>query len=614
MTTVDCDVAVIGGGFGGVAAAIALTDCGLKVVLTEEFPWIGGQVSSQALCVLDDLDHPSGERTGITRRYAAFRERTRAYYRYAYKLSPFGAAQLHLCAGNARCSHLTAEPQVAHRCLTEWLAPAVAAGRLTLLTGLTPTSARRSADSRCVESIVCLPTGAMSGSSTPATTEIRARFFLDATETGDTYPLLNLAYRLGAEAQSEFNEPHALPQADRSAIQCFTYCAMVEFVPGGNFTIAKPAGYETIRDAAGFHLSGPGSSPAEPSYFFRARTLKSGQRIVPFWYYRCVVDSANFEGVNGRACINVKSNDYHDAAYLEQPRRAEILVDARRLTAAYLYWLQTEAPRDEGGRGYPELRPMTEATGTTDGIAQAPYVREGRRLAARTTVIEQDLSVAFQTGARARHFADGVALGGYAIDIHARAGQDGPSIWQEARPYQVPLGALVTAELDNFAVAGKGIGVTQVANGAYRMHPSEWSIGEAAGELAAFCLAHDCSPPVAGPARIAFQRRLAERGMPVYWFEDLPFDHPAFVAAQLLAVSGVWPGTADHLRFDGDQSLGRHRAVFLQVMDRLATVGLDVELLRESCLNAQNGRKYDVVHQILALIDRQQGWPRILER
>ena len=120
----QADVAVIGGGFGGVAAALAATGRGFHVVLTDEFDWIGGQVTSQALCVLDELYDPVGE-TIMNARYAEFRERIRAHYRTKYRLSPTGAAQLHLCPGNAACAPVTAEPHVAHAVLQDMLAEAV---------------------------------------------------------------------------------------------------------------------------------------------------------------------------------------------------------------------------------------------------------------------------------------------------------------------------------------------------------------------------------------------------------------------------------------------------------------------------------------------------------
>src|SRR5277367_3177767 len=110
------DVAIIGGGFGAVAAALALTDRGYRVILTDEFDWIGGQVTSQALCILDELYDPTGESI-MNARYADFRRRLREHYKTKYRLSPLGASQLDFCAGNAACTPVTAEPHVAHAVL-----------------------------------------------------------------------------------------------------------------------------------------------------------------------------------------------------------------------------------------------------------------------------------------------------------------------------------------------------------------------------------------------------------------------------------------------------------------------------------------------------------------
>jgi NADPH-dependent 2,4-dienoyl-CoA reductase/sulfur reductase-like enzyme len=45
----SCDVAVIGGGVGGCAAALAAARNGMRVILTEETDWVGGQLTSQAV-------------------------------------------------------------------------------------------------------------------------------------------------------------------------------------------------------------------------------------------------------------------------------------------------------------------------------------------------------------------------------------------------------------------------------------------------------------------------------------------------------------------------------------------------------------------------------------
>ncbi len=601
--TLQTDVAIIGGGLGGVAAALALTDRGCRVVMTDQFGWIGGQTTSQALCVLDELYDPMGE-TIMNARYADFRRRLREHYRTNYRLSPMGTAQQHLCVGNAACSSVTAEPHVAYAVIREMLADAEHRGRLTILPRHVPISAERTRDR--VTAITC-----RSLKQPSRTCTLKAAFFLDGTETGDTYPLLKLDHGLGADPRWLTGEEHAPAEAVPDAVQSFTYCLVVEFVPGGDFTIPKPDGYERLRDTQPFRLGNLGATREQPGKFFELTFNENGHRVVPFWLYRCLVDHRNFDDPklpHSRAVINVGSNDYKGESFIDHPEPEQVLEAARQLSRAYLYWLQTEAPRDDGGRGYPELRPMPEATGTPDGLAQAPYIREGRRLRACQTVVEEDLSTRHQPHARARQFSNSVGLGAYMIDIHDRsAGTKG--MVQMTRPYQVPLGSLVCAELTNFAVANKGIGVTQIANGAYRLHPLEWAIGEAAGELAAYCLEHRPEHPnLTGQALFDYQRRLLRVGIPLYWYEDLPPQDPAFEAAQLLALTDLWPGQPDHLRFEGHQSICRHRPMFLRVCQNLAELGCDVTPIRDLHVIAHGSRKADVIHQLVQYLDR-IGWP-----
>ena len=90
-----------------------------------------------------------------------------------------------------------------------------------------------------------------------------------------------------------------------------------------------------------------------------------------------------------------------------------------------LYWLQTEAPRADGGTGFPGLRLRGDVTGTADGLAQAPYIRESRRIRAEYTVVEQDLSLAVRGDAGRRAATrDSVGVGMYRIDLHPSTGGD----------------------------------------------------------------------------------------------------------------------------------------------------------------------------------------------
>jgi hypothetical protein len=71
----------------------------------------------------------------------------------------------------------------------------------------------------------------------------------------------------------------------------------------------------------------------------------------------------------------------------------------------------------------------------------------------------------------------------------------------------------------------KNLGTTHLTNGCYRLHPVEWTIGEAAGVLAAYCLTNKLSPRQVRntPHHLAdFQRLLANTlGFELAWPEPL---------------------------------------------------------------------------------------------
>ena len=207
--------------------------------------------------------------------------------------------------------------------------------------------------------------------------------------------------------------------------------------------------------------------------------------------------------------------------------RAAHLADAKQLSLSMVYWLQTEAPRPDGGTGWPGLRLRGDLLGTDDGLAMAPYIRESRRILARVTIREQDVSAKYRPGdTLAERYEDSVGIGYYRIDLHPSTGGDNyidvPSL-----PFRIPLGALIPQRVTNVLAAAKNIGTTHLTNGCYRLHPVEWNIGEAAGALAAHCL-HTGHTPAAihvDPAlRAAFQQLLVTQGVELVWPENLHLD------------------------------------------------------------------------------------------
>jgi hypothetical protein len=117
------------------------------------------------------------------------------------------------------------------------------------------------------------------------------------------------------------------------------------------------------------------------------------------------------------------------------------------------------------------------------------------------------------------------------------------------------MSALLPREPLNFLPAGKNLGVTHLTNGAFRLHPVEWNVGEAAGMIAALYL-EGGSFPSAGNV----QAGLAERGVPLVWFDDLAPDDPAFAAIQLAALRGIYPIASSDLHAAPDAPVTRGEA------------------------------------------------------
>ena len=175
--------------------------------------------------------------------------------------------------------------------------------------------------------------------------------------------------------------------------------------------------------------------------------------------------------------------------------------------------MASEAPRIDGGQGFPGLRLRADVMGTQDGMAKYPYVREARRIVAETTIREQDCGI---------KYPDSIGIGYYPIDLHPTTAGDN-YIDFDTKPFQIPLGALLPQRMENVLPACKNIGTTHVTNGCYRLHPVEWSIGEAVGALVAFAQSKRTTPrAVRGSARLLeeFQQTLTAQGVELAWPSD----------------------------------------------------------------------------------------------
>lgn len=526
------DVLIVGASLGGVAAALAAGRAGADVLLVEPSDWIGGQLTAQGVCTPDE--NAWIESGGCTASYQALRAEIRDHYRVNHRLSAIGLAQERLNPGSCWVSRLSAEPRMAMRILRGTL------GRIpniSLVHRAWPVQ---------VEVIHDQIRSAAFQQHDGSVLRVTPRVALDATDLGNLLPLAQAEHRLGAESRHETGEPDGPPEPRPDWIQPFTFCFALELRPHGeNHTVEPPEDYSALRELQGYHV------------FDGAMRSMFGD--YGWWDYRRVIAARNFDDAAfpcDVAMINTGSNDYRGGALpaITQETSIEVVRRARRASLGYAHWLQTECPREDqpGALGYPELRLRGDWFGTEDGIAPAPYIRESRRICAMTTVLEQDIVAADgsgmvrQPGARAALRRDSVGIGHYWLDIHA-GGADEPGRFLETKPYQIPLGSLIPVRLRNLLAACKNIGVTHLANGAFRLHPVEWNVGEAAGALAAFAIergveAHDVLTREG--LLNDYQDRLLGSGVPLYWWGDLSPNDPEWRAAQWLSLRGIWPEEA----------------------------------------------------------------------
>ncbi|GAA4175122.1 FAD-dependent oxidoreductase [Gryllotalpicola koreensis] len=527
-SALNADVAIIGGGLGGVAAALSLLRSGHRVVLTEQYRWLGGQLTSQAV---PPDEHSWVEQFGVTRSYRELRNALRDHYRRWYPLIDEARSKPDLNPGAGLVSRLCVEPGVAAAVIDNMLRPFVSSGALSVLSGFVPAGAEVDGDT--VRAVVVEPVAGGEG------VEITADYFLDATETGELLPLAGAEYVVGAESQLQTGEPSAAQAADPGNVQAFSWCFAIDNAGSGE-VIPRPVDYDYWREYQPEFWGAPLLSLTAPD----PRTLERvTRRFTPdidddplsnvadqredggdreLWTFRRILSrKLLLPGFlkSDIVLVNWPMIDYLDGSIIDTPDAAEHLRRARQLSYSFFYWLQTEAPRPDGGKGWPTLRLRGDVTGTADGLAQAPYIRESRRIVAEYTVREGDLSIAVRgTGAPAT-YPDSVGVGMYRIDLHPSTGGDN-YLDVASSPFEIPLGALIPVRMRNLLPAGKNIGTTHITNGAFRLHPVEWNIGEAVGTLAAFCLRRRTSPrEVRNTARLLeeLQSQLVRNGVELHW-------------------------------------------------------------------------------------------------
>lgn len=119
-------------------------------------------------------------------------------------------------------------------------------------------------------------------------------------------------------------------------------------------------------------------------------------------------------------------------------------------------------------------------------------VRDGRRLRGRNTVTVSDIVA----GARSK---SNVCTSSFCVDVHALSKSDNRvsaygNAGVKAKPFDIPLGAMIAADVDHLMMAGRCISGDFFAHASYRVTGNAVAMGEYAGATAALAAAGQIAP------------------------------------------------------------------------------------------------------------------------
>ncbi len=486
----ETDVLVVGGGASGTAAGVQSARMGVRTVILEETPWLGGVLTSAGVSCIDGNYRL---RSGI---FGEFTDSLAARYG-GYETLQSGWVSL-----------VNFDPQIGQEIFTDM---AATCGELL--------DVRR----EVVVTDVAGKAGDWTVSYRDASGKkrrIHTDILIDATELCDVAKACGVDYRIGMEASSLTGESIA-PQESNDVIQDLTYVAFLkDYGQDADMTIPEPEGYDPSLFANS--AQNPMSTVAETG-----QTIWSPEMMITYG-----------KTPQGRYMINwpIYGNDYYvNAVEMDREQRNEAFAQAKKFTLSFIYFIQTQL-------GMKNLGIADDVFPTEDGLPFFPYHRESRRIVGEAFFTMD--AAADPYGFEKPYYRTGIAVGDYAVDHHHFRHPDWKSLpdlhFYPIPSFNVPMGTIIPKQTDDLIVAEKSISVSNLMNGATRLQPVVMQIGQAAGALAAIAVTEGRSVKEIGVRQL--QEALLESGCYIMPYLDLPREDRHFKAVQRIGATGILRG------------------------------------------------------------------------
>ena len=453
MKAIATDVLVVGGGAGGIAAAIQASRHGVKTILATEFSWLGGMLTSAGVAAPDGNELAPWH-TGLWGAYLKELQRRQS------------------SLDNGWVSLFTYNPHYGAAIFAHWVTQIP---NLTWIKNCHPLSVTKH-NNRI--------TGVRFDN-----LFVEAKITIDATELGDLLALADIPYRWGWESFAEFHEPSLEANLDLSTlvkkypVQAPTWVFILQdYGDRRNKTVKPLSSYKADRFQGAWDNYG------------EAKFLNYGKLNHHLYMVNWPI-AGNDYGIN------------LDRLIASEASKKEWLAEAYEHSYNFATYIQSNLGKRYGlaNNMFPQqtnsLLPNLDTA-----FALHPYYRESRRLIGNTTVIEGDI-LPVNNGCVAplplneMGEVDSIAIGNYANDHHY-PDFDFKLVTKSIRwggrwtgtPFTIPYNAIVPEAVDGLLVSEKNISVSHIANGSTRLQPVVMNIGQAAGMAAALCIEYNCQP------------------------------------------------------------------------------------------------------------------------
>jgi hypothetical protein len=528
------DVVVVGGTPSGIACAVRAAREGLNVLLVNRHAHVGGIVTS-GLSVWDT--QYEGHRSPI---YDEVREALFHYYKTKY--GPDSQQYRDALPGKTGHTNGRYEPHVAEEIFNDLIARE---SRITVLLDHVLTDVER--DGALIKHVTLQYTRGAKASRVSATA------FVDATYEGDLAASAKAPYRVGREARSEYDEPHAgiifmhpssnAPDkaaekiaAAHDALNLRKFTGFQSLMPqatGAADPAVQACNYRTILTTDAKNRV-PIAQPADYApYFLKSLEIFSGVESIPTGKF----------GWNRPQLVGLQT-EYVEADW---PTRKRIEDEHWQMTMGLLYFLQNDPTVPEGVRkAWLEYGLAKDEFADNGHRPYEMYIREARRIVGRAIYTEHDATLAPGLG-RAPVHADSIAVTEWYMDSHSCTTARVPGGLEEGKfmlhhetfPGQIPYAAMLPKDIDNLLVP-VCLSATHVAWGTVRLEPVLMQTGEAAGYALALAKSSKVSPAKIDTDKLV--RKLSQSKFMLSFFNDVDpvSDELSAKAAQFFSTKGFF--------------------------------------------------------------------------